>query len=196
MKFKSLADHFMRSYSDTYGCSDPSALHVCDPCLSTTEFGRVRSCGWIRQSYLATLLAAPTVKATWTAGIASNDIIIVPESAGAYDPGDPKVLAGYGERQESYGARQQTLTITDPNYAANFPFYANIQGQVDLVPFYRTSSLVHIGDVVASIIAKNTVADDLESEVNWSVISKWTSNDLPIPIPIATLGGVFTCTSF
>jgi len=184
------------SYSLLYGCSEDLGIHYCDPCLSDREFARTRSGGFIKKAYLATLLANPTDITLWQAGIASGDIIMIPETSGSYDPGNPQVLKGYGERKETYGPREQTLIINDPNYVANYAFYNNIGNQQDLVPFYRTSSLVHIFDTVASIVAKDTIADDIAGEVIWEVTCKVTSINLPTKHTIASINSIFVCTSF
>jgi len=181
------------SYSEIYGCGLDLGTHYCDPCLDDREFGRARSGGYIKKSYLSTLLAAPTTLATWTDGIDSGDIIMIPETSGSYDPGDPKELKGYGDRKVTYGPREMTLTLFDPNYLLNYPFFNAISRQSDLVPFFRTSSLVHIFDTVATIVAKDPVADDLESEVVWEVTNKVTSPNIPAKFPIATIASIFVC---
>lgn len=185
----------MSSYASTYGCGDDLPVHICHDCPDgrVREFARVRSGGFIRKGYLATLLATPTTLATWEAGIAAGNIIIIPESSGSYDPGDPKELPGYGDRKVSYGPREMTLNLNDPDYVDNYPFYNAIIDFNDLVPFFRTSTLVHIFDVPASIKAKDPVADDLEAEVIWNVECKVTSRNMPSKHLFATIADVFTC---
>lgn len=186
-------DNRQLSYSQIYGCGLDLGTHYCDPCLDDREFGRTRSGGYIKKSYLATLLTDPTDLTAWTDGIASGDIIIIPETSGSYDPGDPKELKGYGDRSVTYGPRAMTLTLFDPNYVLNYPFYNAISRQSDLVPFFRTSSLVHIFDTVATIVAKDPVADDMESEVGWEVTNKITSANMPAKFSIATIASIFVC---
>jgi hypothetical protein len=138
-------------------------------------------------------LAAPITAATWTAGIAAGNIIIIPMTAGSYDPGDPKELKGYGDNKSSYGTREMTLSWFDPNYVNNYGFYNSINGASDFVPAFRTSSLVHIFDTTATITAKDPVADDLESEVVWNGIAKVISKNLPSKHSAANLANVFKC---
>ena len=169
--------------------------HFCDPCPDNREYARVRSAGFINKAYLATLIAAdPTLAASWQAGIDSGDIIIIPNTSGSFDPGDPKELKGYGDRKSSNGPRDQQISFFDPNYADNYQFYNVISNATQYVPFYRTSSLVHIADVPANIYAKDPVADDLEEEVVWNVIAKWQSKNLPA-IHDATnlIDSIFSC---
>jgi hypothetical protein len=98
------------SYSDS--CDTVLGTYNCDPCpLPDMEFGRTRGVALIKKSYLPTLLAAPITAATWTAGIAAGNIIIIPMTAGSYDPGDPKELKGYGDNKSSYGTREMTAEL-------------------------------------------------------------------------------------
>jgi hypothetical protein len=139
-------------------------------------------------------MAAPTLLATWVAGIIAGKIIVVPETAGEYDPGEPKVLKGYGDRVETYGARTMTLKFNDPNLVANYEHYNGLGNQTELIPFFRTSSQLRIFDKPATITAKDPVADDLESEVTWEVSAKVVSVNLPSYHVITNLiNTVFKC---
>lgn len=186
------------SYSSVYGCGEQEAVHVCHDCPDgrVREFARCRSGAFIKKSYLAAVMVDPTDLAVWTAGIAAGDIIIVPETSGSYDPGDPKELKGFGDRKVSYGPREMTLILNDPDYYENYAFYNEIINRTDLVPVFRTSSLIHIFDVPASIKAKDPVADDLEEEVTWICECKVTSENLPSKHKVATILSVFACPNF
>lgn len=187
------------SYSSIYGgCGGDEAVHVCHDCPDgrVREFARTRSGGFIKRSYLATLLATVTTLATWETGITDGSIIMLPETSGSYDPGTPKELKGYGDRSKSYGPRTQKLNLNDPDYIDNYAFYNEIGDRTDLVPFYRTSSLVHIFDKPASIYASDPVADDLEEEVVWNVVCEVISSNLPTKHPIADIEAIFSCSNF
>jgi hypothetical protein len=182
------------SYSSS--CDEEIGTYNCDPCPLTSgnrEFGRVRGVALIKESYLATLLATPTTAATWQTGITNGNIIIIPMTAGSYDPGDPKELKGYGNLKSSYGTREMTLTWFDPNYKINYSFYNSINGATGYVPAFRTSSMVHIFDEPATITAKDAVDDDLESEVVWNGIAKVISSNLPSLHSAANLDTIFSC---
>lgn len=187
-----------RSYESQYGCAGGEATHTCHTCPEgrVREFARVRAAGFVTLAYLATLIAAPTVAGTWTAGIAAGKIIMLPETSGTYDPGAPKELKGYGNRKSTYGPREQKLNINDPDYADNYHFYNEISDRTDLVPFFKTSSMIRIFDTVASIWAKDPVIDDLEEEVIWNVECTVTSKNLPIMVPSTGLSDVFSCTTY
>lgn len=181
-----------RSYYSS--CEDEIGTHVCDPCNQNREFARVRSIAIIAKDYLPTLITDdPTLAASWQAGITAGKIIIVPETSGNYDPGDPKELKGYGDTKNSNGPREQQLVYNDPNYRDNYAFYNGMTNILSKVVAFRTSSLIHIPDVTASIVAKDPVADDLEEEVTWNVTCKWTSINLPSIHDASNLGTIFTC---
>ena len=188
----------MGAYSSTYGCGVNEAAHVCHDCPegSEREFARTRRSGFIKQAFLATLLANPITLATWTAGIAAGNIIVIPKTSGSYDPGDPKELKGYGDRKSSYGPRTMKLSFNDPDYADNYHFYNEISNRTDLVPFFGTSSLLRIFDKPASIKAKDPVADDLEEEIVWAVECEVVSSNLPIMVKDTTIKSIFACSTF
>lgn len=184
---------FRKFYTYYTSCEDEIGVHVCDPCNQNREFARVRSAAIIAKDYLPTLLVDPTDPVKWQAGIDAGKIIIVPETSGSYDPGDPKELKGYGDTKNSNGPREQSLTYADPNYRSNYSFYNGMTNILSKVVAFRTSSLVHIPDVTASIVAKDPVADDLEAEVTWEVTCKWTSINLPSIHDASNLGNIFKC---
>ncbi len=177
-------------------CSDDLPEHLCTPCPTVTnrEFGRVRTSGFIFGDYYPTLMANPTLKAVWDAGILAGKIIVVPETAGAYDPGTPKELKGYGNRPKSYGPRTMKLDFSDPNLVDNYAHYNALSGQTELYPFFVTSSQLRIFDAVGTITASDPVADDIESEVTWNVSVEVVSATLPPYFPITNLvNTVFKC---
>ncbi len=186
------------SYSYLYGCGANEALHNCHDCPEgqVREFARTRSSGFIKESYLPTLLANPTDITKWNDGITNKSIILIPKTSGSYDPGDPKELKGYGDRKSSYGPRTMKLVFNDPDYADNYHFFNEISERTDLVPFFRTSSLVRIFDKPASIKAKDPVADDLEEEVVWNVECEVVSVNLPIMVKDTTIKSIFSCSAF
>ena len=188
----------MSSYASTYGCGVFEAVHYCHDCPGgrVREFARVRSGAFVRKSYLATLMVNPTDILKWQAGITAKQIIVLPETSGSYDPGDPKELKGYGDRKSSYGPRTMKLTMEDPDYYENYAFYNEIINRSDLVPVFRTSGLIHIFDTVASIKAKDPVADDLEAEVVWLIECDVTSANLPQIHKSEKIESIFTCATF
>lgn len=176
-------------------CAGSEEQHVCSPCSDTRvrEFGRTRRAGFIKEAYLPNIKADPTSLAVWQAGVDAGAIIILPETSGSYDPGEPKELKGYGDRKVTYGPRTMKLTINDPDYADNYHFYNEISKRPNEVPFFVTSSLLHLFDKPASIKAKDPVADDLEEEVTWMVECEVVSENLPSKHQVANIKSIFTC---
>ncbi|MDF2381313.1 hypothetical protein JMG10_07545 [Nostoc ellipsosporum NOK] len=188
----------MGAYSYQYGCGENEPVHVCHDCPGgrEREFARTRRSGFIKESYLPTIAANPTSLAAWQTGIAQGLITILPETSGSYDPGDPKELKGYGDRKVTYGPRTMTLTINDPDYEDNYHYYNEIGNKTDQVPFFVTSSLLHLFDKPAAIKAKDPVADDLEEEIVWQVECQVVSSNLPSKHKVATILSIFTCPNF
>jgi hypothetical protein len=188
----------MSSYSSTYGCGTSEAVHTCHDCPEgqVREFARTRSTGFIKEAYLPTLLVNPTDITKWNDGIANGNIILIPKTSGSYDPGDPKELKGYGDVKSSYGPRTMKLNFNDPDYADNYHFYNEISSRKDLVPFFRSSSLVRIFDKPASTKAKDPVVDDLEEEVIWNVECEVISTNLPIMVKDTLIKSIFNCSNF
>ena len=197
MKLSFLPVLQMSSYATQYGCTN-DAVHTCHDCPEgrQREFARVRRAGFIKQGYLATLLAAPIDPTVWQAGIDAGAIIVCPQTSGTYDGGTPKQLKGYGDRKMTYGPRDMKVNFNDPDYVDNYHFYNEISSRTDLVPFFGTSSLIRIFDEPAIITAKDPVIDDLEEEVIWNVEVEVISVNLPIMVPKATIESVFVCSSF
>jgi hypothetical protein len=183
------------SYGSVYGCGGTLPVHTCHDCPESrvVEFAGVRSAGFIRKKYLATLLSAPTTAATWTDGITSGDVIIMPSTYGSYDPGEPKELKGFGNRKTTYGMRTMKVTFNDPDYLDNYHFYNDLSQRTDLVPFFNTSSQIRIFDKAAFTKAKDPVVEDIEEQITWLVESTVISANLPRLVPITGLEDVFTC---
>jgi hypothetical protein len=96
----------------------------------------------------------------------------------------------------TYGPRTMKLLINDPVYYDNYHFYNEIIDRTDLIPFFLTSSLLHLFDKTAAIKAKDPVADDLEEEVIWNVECEVISKNIPAKYPRAAIESLFSCTNF
>jgi hypothetical protein len=183
----------LMSYSSS--CDDGGAgTYNCDPCpLGDSEFAGVRGVALIKETYLATLLAAPTLAATWTTGIASGDIIIVPMTRGTFEPGEPAELPGFGDQKTSNGPRTMTLNWSDPNYKYNYGFYNGFSKLSSYIPAYRTSSLVHIFDKTAKLTGSDPVEEDIDARVVWNGVAVVISENLPSKHDASALSTVFSC---
>jgi hypothetical protein len=169
-------------YETIYGCAaDSDAVHICHDCPEgiDAESAGTRRGGFIKKDYLATIAADPLAVAGWTAGIAGGNITILPELRGAFDPGDPKELKGFGDRKVTYGPRDMKWTFDDPVYYENYAFYNEISRRKNEVPFFVTSSVLHLFDTVGSMKAKNPITENLDDEVTWNVEVLVSSKNLP-----------------
>lgn len=194
-----IATHSKAGYAAIYGCPEGSeAIHHCHDCPGErhVEYARTRAGGFVKRGYYATLVGALSTLATWTDGVANGDIIILPELSGSYDPGTPKELKGFGNRKVTYGAREMTWTFSDPEYLDNYDFYNEITQRSNLIPFFITSSLLHLFDKEATIVGGDPIVDDLEEIVVWNGTAKIVSNNLPAKHALTGIEDVFTCATF
>ena len=189
----------MSSYAYLYGCGEDSeAVHYCHDCpgQGQRESAGARSGALCRIGYLPTLMANPTSLAVWQAGVANGNIIIIPATRGNYDPGEPKELPGYGDTKVSYGDRTMILNLIDPDYEENYAFYNEISRRKDMVPIFRTSSLLHIFDKPAVMKAADPVGEDIDTDVVWNLNCQVVSGNLPSLHKAANVMSIFTCPSF
>lgn len=165
--------------------------YQCDPCQDY-EKARVRSSGVVSKAYRATLAATPTNPATWTTGIESGDIVIIPKLVGSLDAPDPITGPGYGDDIETNLGRDFTLSLRDPNYKGNCNFYNTLKKQNGMWhAIYRTGSQTHITEETVTIDARAPVGEELDSNVEWNVSMKWRSQNNPCPFD--TPEGIFDC---
>lgn len=158
-------------------CDDIIPLHTCDPCESK-EFGRVRSVALVKKSFEFTDITSPT---EWQTGIASGDIIVIPDTNGELAEPSPNEGEGFGDNATDLINYGFELTFQDPNYKSNCDFYNAIKGKRLFKLAYVTSSQVHLTDVTVTIIPSAPIANDLNSRVTWNVVAKWVSENLPCP---------------
>lgn len=162
------------------GCDALIPDHVCDPC-ETIEQGRVRSVAFIKKDFVFTDPSSPT---QWRTGFLADKIIIIPQTKGTFDGGAEVEGPGYGDQSTRLTGYNFSANFEDPNYKKNCGFYNNLKNSREWRFAYRTGSQIHITDTVVQVIPKNPVADDLNSEVVWNVIVKWSDNDLPCPFDV------------
>lgn len=172
------------------GCDTIVPDHLCNPC-EETEHGRVRSIAFVKKSFAFTDI---TNAVEWQNGIASKDIIIIPEVLGSFDGGSPVEGAGYGDQQTKLNGYNFVLNYKDPNYKLNADFYNALKYSREFLVAYRTETQTHISTNAASVVPKNPVAEDLTSEVVWDVEVKFSQGDLPEPFD--TPAGIFDCFAY
>lgn len=181
---------FTMPYYNTFDCAGTEKPHqhaIC-PGGRQSEFGRVRQSGFIKEGALPTILAGASNPSTWLTvwetAIVSGSVIVLPETSGSVDPGTPAEAQGFGDRPSTNGPRTQVLTVNDPDYLLNYDFYNTLSNRTDLVPFYVTSSQIHIYDKACTVYASNPVEDDLNSQVVWSFQATVISENLPRFFPV------------
>jgi hypothetical protein len=178
------------SFSIYYpGCVEAVPDHICNLCGDDIEHGRISSIAFIKLSYLPTLLAGPTVAQTWIDGIATKDIVIIPQVLGSSDGGAPVEGTGYGRQQSSLLGFNFSVTYKDPNYKQNAAFYNAIKRSRNYAVAYVTESQTHISDNAVQVLPKAPIAEDLTSEVVWDVEVKFSQPDHAVPFDTPT--GVF-----
>lgn len=177
------------AYSVYYpsGCSTSVPDHYCDGC-PVIEQGGIRSVAFIKEGFDFT---DPTNPTQWQAGIASKDIIIIPNVFGDFDGGSPVEAQGYGDQATRLTGFNFQLTYNDPDYKNNADFYNAIKRSTVYRIAYRTQTLTHISENNVTVIPKNAVATELTSALGWNVLVKWSEGDLPVPYD--TPAGIFTC---
>jgi hypothetical protein len=181
------------SYGTAYWleCEDPQAYTP--DCCPPTEMGRARSVGFVKRSYLQTLLAGVSSSAVWETGVAAGKIAILPFTSGSFDSGKQIKLKGYGRRLSTHPYRDMNLSFSIPFNQNNYDFFNTLDKRTDLVPFFRTSSIVHICDQAADISTQELVEDDLESLIGWNVECIIRSRNIPIKTSLTPLRSLFMC---
>jgi len=162
---------------------------TCDPC-GPREHGRIRSIAFIKKG---TKLSTPAVSTEWTAGIEAGNILVIPETTGTFDGGSPKEGKGYGNRKSTILGYDYVLNVSDPSYIGNALFWDTIKDSPEYLVAFRTETQVHISEEVVTIIPKNPVEEDVDSEVVWQAEIKWFQNKLLKPQNSTALIDVFRC---
>lgn len=182
-------------YGDGYLQDCDQDVLTYDPdCCVLPEGARTRSVALIKLSYLPTLLANPTSLAVWNIGKSDGKIIVIPQTNGSYDSGLPQQLKGYGRRQASNGPRTMQLNFSFRAYLGNSEFMDILNQQYDWAPAWRTESLIYICEAPGLFGTRETVPDDVEGYVDWSVTSTIRSQRLPRRVDGSGLENFWKCT--
>jgi hypothetical protein len=172
------------------GCDAEIGDHYCNTC-EEPEHGRVRSVAYIKKGFEFNDPSDPT---EWEAGIASKDIIIIPEVNGTFDGGAEVEVPGYGDQATKLVGYNFGLQYNDPNYKNNAAFYNAIKRSRNYRLAFRTETQIHLTENSVSVVPKNPVTDDVTSEVVWAVGVKWAEGDLPQPFDVPV--GIFSCFAY
>lgn len=154
--------------------------YTCGACI-TTEHGRIRHIAIIKKTYVATVKNNPSLDSTWTTGLSTANLYMIPSTQGTYDGGSTTELTGFGNQATLNGNTTHTLTYKDPFYADNCDFYNALRNSSEYTIAYVTENYVHFADETVTFSPKNPVADDINSVITWEVQCKWTNPDSPCP---------------
>lgn len=167
------------------GCDQAVPQHDCNPC-EEKEKGRIGSVAFIKRDFEFT---DPTNPVEWRNGIDAHDIIMIPQVLGSFDGGSEVESTGYGRQASNLVGYNFTANFKDPNYVTNCEFYNALKNSRQYRFAYVTSRSVHITTNPVTVIPKNPVTEDLNSDVVWDVTVKWSEADLPCPF--AMPAGIF-----
>lgn len=159
-------------------CDELIPDHDCNPCADT-EFGRIRAAAFIKVGFE---FLDPTNLAEWEAAIQNKDVILIPQTNGELPDPSENEVDGFGDVDTKLLGFEYAAQFNDPNYKGNCDFYNAImyaQGKYRFM--YKTSSQGHITQVPVTIIPKQGVENDLNSQVLWKVTVKWKHNLHPCP---------------
>lgn len=170
-------------YPDT--CNAIVPPHTCDPCLER-EYGRIRAVAFIKGDYT---FIDPTNQIEWENAIQNGDVVLIPAVHGSLPAPTEQLGTGYGDTVETLLGFEYALQYFDPNYAENCDFYNALKRSQDYRFMYKTETMGHITDKTVTVIPKNPVEDDLNSEVVWDVTVKWKDSEhaCPFKFPAAVL---------
>ena len=171
-------------------CSEveTSLVHICDAC-NNTEMARVRGVALIKPG---TQITVPAEANEWQTAITAGNIHIIPNTTGSLEDAE-KEGDGYGDEKSRLLGHDYTLTFKDPNYTQNKAFYEAAEKMNWNVAFRTETQLHIITDAKATLVAKQTIDESLDSPVVWEVTMKWTSDTKPQMTPCAPVRSLFEC---
>ena len=170
------------SYTTAYDeCDDQLEPHYSRTCDDETEKARIRRGAFIHKSVLATIIADPTDNEAWEVAIADGKILIMPELAGTFDGGTPKMGPGYGDQKETFIGSDFKAVVKDPLYKENWGFYKSLAGKSSYHFAYCTETQVHITGKPVTVASKNPITDNIEDNVIWESELSWFEKFTPAP---------------
>jgi len=184
MKFSVLSTRQLIYYPS---CETPIPQHICTPC-DTHEHARVRGVAFIKKAFA---FVDPSSATEWQDGVASGDIIIIPQTNGSFDGGTPQEGPGYGDSVSTYIGSDFVLQFKDPLYSENCSFYNALKKSRNYKIAYLTETKVHISGKPVVVLPKAPIADDINGIVEWDVTAKWRESEIPCPYDIPE--GIFDC---
>ena len=168
------------------GC-DENLSHICLPC-PVPEQGRVRNLAFVHTSVAFTDITNP---AEWKAQMLLNKIIIISNVNGTYDGGNPTIGNGFGSIPKRKTGNVFKLSVLDPHLRNNCTFYNTISTSFNWRVAWTSESLLQISESAALVLAKDPIAEPVDSERYWNVEIEFAQKNISCHTAIP--GGIFLC---
>jgi len=134
-------------------------------CGCGVELGRVRSVALIHKSFYNQLATDFENPLYWQTGITGGFIIVLPQTQGEYNGGNPIMSRGFGWSEETLMAYGFEVNYKDPDYVANLPHYNSITGSRNFYIAYCSETIMRISQrpgtlkITTSMVVAVVVAD-------------------------------------
>ena len=149
--------------------------YTCNPCPDG-EGGRIRSLVLVKKG---TEISIPLDDEEWESDIVAGNIIILPEVRGSFDGGTPRMVTGYGSKNEIKVGDDYVLNVSDPAYADNAVFWEEAERHTWNICYVSEKVLVYVPAEV-QLMAKAPIDEDLNAVVDWDIELRWFSRVKPI----------------
>jgi len=149
----------------------------CEEC-PTKERGRVRGIAFVKDDYS---FADITDDAEWNTAILAGNIFLIPETRGAVTVSQVET-EGFGDTKNSVDGYDYELNGVDPVYtAAQCAFWNSIKKANNFKIIYKTETFIHFSDTTVSTASLNPVEDDMNTNVMFNFVIKWSQEDAVCP---------------
>ena len=171
--------------------SNCNTIESHNACGCGIELARVRSVALIHSSFINQILTDPEDSSIWLAGITAGMIVVLPQTQGEYNGGEPILGRGFGYSEETLIAYSFGVNYKDPDYVGNLPHYNSITGSRNFYIAFCSETIMRISQRAGTLVASNPIANSLKDEVNFILTYKWTNDKMPLEYSIPD--GVFVC---
>ncbi len=160
-------------------------------CGCGVELARVRYVALIHQSVYADIMSDPENPIIWQAAATSGMVIILPQTQGEYNGGEPIYSRGFGYSEQTLLAYNFSVSYKDPDYIGNLAHYNSIAGSRNFYIAFCSETVMRISQRPGTLVVSNPITNSLKDEVNFLINYKWTHNLMPLEYSIPD--GVFVC---
>ena len=167
-----------------YYPSNCNTIESHNACGCGIELARVRSVALIHKSFYTQLISDPESNVVWEAGITAGLIVILPQTQGEYNGGEPIFSRGFGYSEQTLMAYNFNVSYKDPDYINNISHYNSITGSRNFYIAFCSETIMRISQRPGTLIAKNPITNSLKDEVNYLLTYSWTHNLMPLEYEI------------